>query len=60
MHAAAFPFALNCGCQKRALFGSLPMMKSFTRGNVRATRAAQAAKSPGALDASVIALARSG
>ena len=60
MQAAAFPFALNCGCQKRDLFGSLPMMKSFTPGKARATSAAHAAKSPGAFARSVIARARSG
>jgi len=54
------PFRLNCGCQNRDLFGSLPMMKSLTVGNVRATSAAKAANFPGATGESVSALARVG
>ena len=30
------PALPNCGCQNRGWFGSLPMMKSFTVGYVRA------------------------
>ena len=54
------PFLLNCGCQNRDLFGSLPMMKSLTVGNVLATRAAKAANFPGATRDSVSAFARDG
>src|SRR3954471_21648981 len=32
--AASDPSALNCGCQKRLLFGSLPTTKSVTLGTV--------------------------
>ncbi len=32
------PAPPNCGCQNRGWFGSLPMMKSFTVGYVRASR----------------------
>src|SRR5262245_32145866 len=58
--AARVRFALNCGCQNRDLFGSLPTMKSFTVGNVRATRAVNAANLPGAMRDSVSAFARLG
>jgi hypothetical protein len=40
---AIVPLALKVGNQKRPRFGSLPMMKSFTDGNARATRAVYAA-----------------
>ena len=53
-------FALNCGCQKRDLFGSLPTMKSLTVGNVRATKATKFANLAGATRDSVSALARDG
>jgi hypothetical protein len=54
------PFGLNCGCQNRDLFGSLPTMKSLTVGNVLATRPVKAANLAGATRESVSDFARDG
>ena len=58
--AAAVRLGLNCGCQKRALFGSLPMMKSFTCGIGAGDQRDEGGELPRRGGDSVIARARAG